>query len=95
MSCAPVPHGVLLLIHHPVASRNGHAGWDNEDNDPRAEGGSMPYKHAGQHVVLAKGRVQPNDQPVTNRQISCSVHPGLFQSRCHPCQHTLLVLQEN
>ena len=50
-------HGLLLLIHDLVAFWSGHRWWDNQHNDSWAKAGSLSDKHAGQAIVLAKGRV--------------------------------------
>ena len=79
--CTPVFHGFLLLIHDLISTRNGHLWWDNQNNDPRAELGSLLHKRVGQPVVFAKGRVQPNNQIVTSRQVICS---NACRCRCNP-----------
>ena len=73
MGTAPVVHGCLVLVHDSIAARNGGGGGNNEHNDPRLEGeGSVLHKLEGQAIVLAKGRVETNNQSVPMGQHACS-----------------------
>ena len=73
MNTAPVVHGCLVLIHDCVAARKGGGGGHNEHNDPRLEGeGSVLHKLESQAVVLAKRRVETNNQSVPMGQHACS-----------------------
>ena len=80
--CTPVFHGVLLLIHDLVMTRNGHLWWNNQNYHSWAELSSLLHKGVGQPIVFAKGRVQPDHQVTTGRQVTCSNAPR-FRRNTH------------